>query len=437
MSGCNDTTRRRFVKDSAAIGAAATVMAAPLASSAAPAERVNVGLIGVGIRGSQLHDGMLKSSHCRVAAIADISDHYIDRIRPKLVEPNIPVYRDYHKLLEDKNVEAVVIASPDFWHAQMTLDALDAGKHVYVEKPLTYSLEEAIRVRDKAKAAALVTQVGYQRRSIDLFYEGKEIVDSGVLGEITHIQIWSSRNYTTLAPWRAYNDYGTRGLPANSGADSVDWKRYLANRPMLPYDARRFFHWQCYSEYSTGILGILMSHPLDSANLVMSLGVPETCSAAGGVYKFGDGRTVPDTCTALFNYPSRNTSMTFVGTSNNRFRTGDSQFRGTHGTLELTMDSIAVYAESRNTPVYRRFADSSSASQRTRLSDDPVFERKLRYDGITKHLDDFFIACKTGAETKCPVSKAFVAMVGVAMALESYQQQKTIRWDATHERFVS
>lgn len=438
MTRLHESNRRQFVRDTATIGAAASVFAAPSVTAAAPTDRVNVGLIGVGIRGSQLHDGMLKSSHCRLAAIADISDHYIDRIRPKLAEQNTLIHRDYRKLLDDKSIDAVVIASPDFWHAQMTLDALDSGKHVYVEKPLTYSIEEAIRVRDKAKSTGLVTQVGYQRRSIDLFHEAKEIVESGALGEITQVQLWSSRNYTKLAPWRAYNNYGTPGLPAKCGPETVDWKRFLANRPMLPYDARRFFHWQCYDEYSTGIFGILMSHPLDSANLVMDLNVPETCSAVGGIYKFDDGRTVPDTCSALFNYPSRNVTISFVGSSNNSFRTGDSQFRGSHGTLELTMNSLAVYAEGENTPAHRRFVGSkSSKSEKNRLRSQPVFERNIKYDGITNHLDDFFQACKTGSTTKSSIDKAFVAMVGVSMAIESYKQRKTVHWDVKREKIVS
>jgi len=436
MTKQNQTTRRLFIQDSAIAGAIVTTAAAsPL--PAAPTQRVNIGLIGAGIRGHQLHDGMLKSSHCRLAAVSDISEHYIDRLKPKLADPNIPIYRDYHELLDDKNVDAVLIASPDFWHAQMTLDALDAGKHVYVEKPLTYSFDEAVRVRDKAKSTGLVTQVGYQRRSIELFDEGREIIKSGVLGEISQIQIWSSRNYTKLAPWRAYNTYGTPGLPPKSGPETVDWTRFLANRKKQPYDARRFFHWQCYSDYSTGILGILMSHPLDSANIVMDLGIPEMCCAVGGIYNFDDGRTVPDTCNVLFNYPSRNTTLSFSGTSNNSFGYGDSQFRGSHGTLDIGMQTLAVYAEGRNSPVHRKFANAHpNDTRRRRSGKSPVHERQMAYQGITDHLDNFFLACKTNSKTKCPIEKAFVAMVGVSMAIESFKRQKTIRWDAERQQIV-
>lgn len=145
-----DTNRRRFL----AGAAAGTLLAAPRVEGRAGGEVVRIGLIGVGIRGYQLHDAIRQSERAHLVAISDLSDHYIERIRTKLADPTIPVYRDYRKLLEDKSIEAVVIASPDHWHAQMTLDALDAGKDVYVEKPMTYSLAEAIRVRDRGKTKA-------------------------------------------------------------------------------------------------------------------------------------------------------------------------------------------------------------------------------------------------------------------------------------------
>lgn len=168
------TTRRSFMK-AAAAGACAGSLAVPrIAKSAAANDEINVGLIGVGIRGYALHDGINQSEHARLGGISDISDHYIERIKPRLKDPKTPIHRDYHALLDDRNIDAVVIASPDHWHAQMTLDAIDAGKDVYVEKPMTYSFDEAVRVREAARDSGRVTQVGYQRRTLAHFYKARD-----------------------------------------------------------------------------------------------------------------------------------------------------------------------------------------------------------------------------------------------------------------------
>jgi predicted dehydrogenase len=436
MNTTDRTTRRSFIKAAAAAGTCASWLAVPrIAKSAAPNDKINVGLIGVGIRGYALHDGINESAHARLGGISDISDHYIDRIKPRLKDPKTPIHRDYQKLLDDRSIDAVVIASPDHWHAQMTLDAMDAGKDVYVEKPMTYSFDEAVDVRDAARKSGRVTQVGYQRRTLAHFHKAREIVQSGILGEITQIQLWSSRNRPT-APWRAYDTYETPGLPEKSGPEHVDWERFQANRPARPYDPRRFFHWQCYEEYSTGVFGILLSHPLDAANLVMGLEIPETCSATGGIFLFDDGRTVPDTCNALFNYPSRNLTISFVGSSNNAFFDREAQYRGTHGTMELGPNWLRLYAEQKNA-LFQQYVASDKAGQFEDLRTQPIHKEPTNYRWSTiEHLDDFFENVKSRGQCKAPVQECFHATVALAMAIQSYKTKRTACWDADQERIV-
>jgi predicted dehydrogenase len=437
MPPSSRTTRRTFVKAAAITGAAASTLSVPsLLRAGPPSEQLNVGLIGVGIRGFALHKGINESQHARVGGIVDLCDHYVERIRPELANPDTPISRDYRTLLDRKDLDAVVIASPDFWHAQMTLDALDAGKDVYVEKPMTHSFDEAICVRDKAAATGRVTQVGYQRRTLDHFQKARQIVQSGVLGQITQIQLWSSRNRPT-PPWRAYDDYNTPGLPKMSGPEHVDWARFQANRSPRPYDPRRFFHWQCYDEYSTGIFGILMSHPLDAANLLLDLDVPESCSAAGGIFKYDDGRTVPDTCSALLNYPKRKLTISFIGSSNNGFFDREAQYRGTEGTLELGVKWLRIYAEKKN-DLFDEYVSADQAGEFTDLFREPIHKEPVDYDWSTiGHLDDFFTAVKSRGRPKAPVQECFKAMVAVAMAIESYQTGRTVRFDAAGEKLVT
>jgi predicted dehydrogenase len=419
-----------------AAGACGGLLAVPrVVPSGAPNEQLNVGLIGVGIRGYALLGGINDSKHARLGGISDISDHYVDRIKPRLRDPRTPIHRDYRALLDDPQLDAVVIASPDHWHAQMTLDALDAGKDVYVEKPMTYSFDEAVRVCQAARESGRVTQVGYQRRTLPHFHKARAIVESGILGDITQVQLWSSRNRPT-APWRAYNTYSTPGLPEKSGPEHVDWKRFQANRPPRPYDPRRFFHWQCYEEYSTGIFGILMSHPLDAANLVMGLDIPETCSATGGIFQYDDGRTVPDTCNALLNYPARNLTISFVGSSNNAFFDKEAQYRGTHGTMELGPNWLRLYAEQKNA-LFRQYVAPAEADQFNDLRTQPIHKEPTDYRWSTvEHLDDFFENVKGRGQCKAPVQECFKATVALAMAIESYKTKRTARWDADQGRIV-
>ncbi len=400
------------------------------------ADTLNVGLIGVGIRGYQLHEGIRESRHARLGGIADLSDHYVERIKPQLKDSKTPIYRDYRRLLSDRDIDAVIIATPDHWHAQMTLDAIDAGKDVYIEKPLTYSFDEALQVVNKARERGSVIQVGYQRRTLEHFYKAREIIQSGILGEITQVHLYSSRNRST-APWRAWDNYNNPGLPPKSGPEHVGWEKFQSNRPSRPYDPKRFFHWQCYDEYSTGIFGILMSHPLDVANLVLGLDAPETCTASGGIYKYDDGRTVPDTCNALFNYPSRRLMISFTGCSTNAFLNQEAVYRGTEGTMELGVTWLRIYAERKN-ELFKHFAAGKKADSIQDLRKQPVFEIPVDWNwSNVPHLDDFFENVKSRGQCKAPVGEGFKAMVGVAMAIQSHKTGKSVRWDKGSETLLS
>lgn len=166
-------TRRTFLKTMTALGAAVSSLEFPKPARAQNlAGEVNAGLIGVGIRGYELHGDLRRCKGVSLGAVCDLSEHYLDRIKPRLDDAKTLIHRDYRRVLDNREINAVIIATPDHWHARMTLDALAAGKDVYVEKPMTYSLEEAVQVRDQARDTGRVTQVGYQRRSIEHFFIG-------------------------------------------------------------------------------------------------------------------------------------------------------------------------------------------------------------------------------------------------------------------------
>jgi predicted dehydrogenase len=163
----------------------------------------------------------------------------------------------------------------------------------------------------------------------------------------------------------------------------------------------------------------------------MDLGIPETAYATGGIYEFDDGRTVPDTCSALFNYPSHKLTVSFTGCSTNAYMNKEACYRGSEGTMELSQSRLRLYAEGKN-DLFTHFAPPDGAVKDLRI--DPVFEERSSGNSTTAHLDDFFLAVKNGGPTRAPIEQCFKAMVAVAMALQSYQSGKSVRWDAEHER---
>jgi predicted dehydrogenase len=430
MEQQKNPTRRHFVKGAAAVSA---VGMPAIAQSRTPSGDIRVGVIGVGIRGIQLAQALSDIDGVSLQGISDISDHYIDRLKSELPDSSAPVYRDYRELLDRDDIDAVIVASSDHWHAPMTLDALAAGKDVYVEKPMTWCVEEALRIRDAVKATGRVLQAGYQRRTLEHYHEARDLIRSGLLGEVSQVQTWSSRNRPGNPPWRAYNSYTNPGLPEKSGEEHVDWERFQANRPARPYDAKRFFHWQCYREYSTGIFGVLMSHPVDAANLMLDLGYPDTCSATGGIYTHPDGRTVPDTCNAIFNYPHKRLAMSFVGCSTSAFYNSDVVVRGTEATLDIGVTYMRIYAEAKN-KVFGRYVKPVDVDTFKNLQTQPVLDRKIK-DGwnTAPHLQNFFDNVRTRGRCNAHVDAGLQAMACVDMSIKSYTEQRTMHWDKMRE----
>jgi predicted dehydrogenase len=179
-----------------------------------------------------------------------------------------------------------------------------------------------------------------------------------------------------------------------------------------------------------------MSHPLDAANLLLGLDIPTLCSATGGIFLYPDGRTNPDTCSALFTYPDRKLTISFVGMNNNTFNDQEAQYRGTHGTMELGTSWLRLYAEARNA-LFDKYVPGEQASKYGDLAATPVYNaRTSRGDSTQAHLDDFFLNVKSRGRCHCPVEEAYKAMVAVSMAIKSYETQKTVRWDAAAEKIV-
>jgi len=288
-------------------------------------EQVQLGVIGCGGRGLGVMGTFQQSGRARVTAVCDVYGARIDEAQQKA--PGARAFADHRKLLESPDVDAVLIATPDHWHAGTTIDALNAGKDVYVEKPLTLTIEEGPRIVRAARVNNRVCQVGMQQRSGSHYIRGKqEYIKSGKLGKITLVRTWWHGNGAHLR--KAPASLQTR--PSN-----LDWARFLGPVKWRDYDPQQFYNFRAYLDFGGGQVTDLFTHWIDVAHMFMDQDNPVSAVAAGGIYHYKDGRTAPDTIHVLLEYPAEWTA-TFEATLAPGITGAGVEFCGTEGKLFIT-----------------------------------------------------------------------------------------------------
>jgi len=283
--------RREFIESTLAATAVATGTARPLSAN----DRIGLAIVGCGGRGGYLLGEALAAGGVEIVALADVwrpaREQMAARVKEKTGrEPRLfPRYKDALALAE---VDAVVIATPDFAHPMVLADAVSTGKDAFVEKPLSARLEDAVMATDAVKASGRVVQVGTQRRSDTRFRMGAERVRAGALGPIASVESAWHRN---VASWARSAD--------DVRAEDVDWEQYLMGLPPRPFDAARLRRWHWYADYTTGLVGLLGSHVIDVAQWYMDDPFPAAAVAMGGIFTWKDGREHSDTFECLYEYP--------------------------------------------------------------------------------------------------------------------------------------
>ena len=259
--------RRDFVKGAVTAGAVIGGLRRPGAASATSLnDRVNVGLIGVGGRGRGLLEWVIKTGEqpATPAKLVAVSDVYSKRLNQAKEKAGCDGYLDYREILERKDIDAVIIATPDHWHARMAIEALDRGKDVYLEKPMTHTVEEAKRVYEKVKEKNRVLQVGSQTTSSDQWWKARKAIQDGMIGRLIMSQGSYHRN-STQGEWNWAID--SAAGPNGKGDDFIDWKMWLGDSPKRGYDADRFFRFRKYWDYSGGIATDLFYHVMAPMNI--------------------------------------------------------------------------------------------------------------------------------------------------------------------------
>ncbi len=283
--------RRQFLH---AVGAAASVGALASSRVLGANERVGVGLIGCGTRGMAVARLMRQAANVEFAAVCDVYGPHANAAK-SWAGPNCRAFGDFRKLLDLKEVEAVVIATPDHWHAIPAVRACQAGRDVYVEKPLAHNIREGRAIVEAARKHNRIVQVGTQHRSAEHYREAQRIVQSGELGQVRLVRVW---NYTNLSP-KGIGVVGDAAPPAG-----LDWDFYLGPAPSVPFNRNRFlgtFRW--FWDYAGGFITDWGTHRFDSVHQVMGEQSPRTVSAAGGRFELKDGAETPDVLQATYEYP--------------------------------------------------------------------------------------------------------------------------------------
>ena len=316
-------TRRDFVKQSV-LGTAA-LLAYPPARVLGANDRVRVGMIGVGGRGQELLNQVLELRDVQLVAIADIYSRR--REEAKKAAPSIQTLDDHRCLLDMKDIDGVIVASPLHTHARHFMDTLAAGKDLYAEKTMTWSIPEADQCLDAAKKSDRVVQIGLQHESSGALADAKKWISDGLVGKVTQVESWMSRNTPHgKGQW-------VRAVPADCTSQNVNWTAFLNGRQERPFDPYKFINWRLFWEFSGGNVTENMVHQIAWIMTALDLPLPSAAYTSGGVFSEKDGREVPDTIAVTLDF-SNDTLVTWQSTfSNSRYGLGE-HFLGSDGTIE-------------------------------------------------------------------------------------------------------
>lgn len=402
-------------------------------AATSPADQVNLGLIGSGIRGTQLIEEF-KPAGVRFVAAADLYDGVLTRLKEQTT-PSIKTSKDYRHVLDNKEVDAVVIATPDHWHKRMVLDALAAGKHVYIEKPMTWSLEEGEEIIKAEKASGKVLQVGSQAKTSALTSKARELIKAGQLGKVTMVRMANHRNNAQGA-WK-YE------IPPDASPQTIDWKSFLGSRPDRPFDPKVFFQWRCWWEFSGGVATDLFVHLLTWLHEVMDVKAPVSVASQGGLYFWKDGRNVPDVMNSIFEYEEGFVADMYVHLANSSPTPGniimgdkgtiieergklvfipepvDTNVQG-YGTLQWPKAMRAAYFESKG----------YTADGRPKTKPQPRPEpEEIAVERGPSHAEHFILSIRNKKPSRENATDGHLAAGAGHIANIAYREHRKVRWN--------
>jgi len=396
-------SRRNF------IGKVATGLAGTLAASnvLGANDRVRVGVIGMGARGTELLRDALGCPKTECVGVADVYAPRLDAAQP--LAPGARLYRDYRALLDDTNVDAVLIATPHHLHAEQFLAALDAGKHVYQERAMAFTVEEAKRMRAAYQHAGRTVQIGHQACSSGQVADAAAFLKPELIGRITAIRAHFFRNTPRGKPqW-------SRPVYPDMTPESVSWDAFLGEAPKREFDPNRYMNWRLFWDYSGGSVTENFSQQAAFWYKLLGLQIPAAVTMSGGVYLWKDGREVPDTMHVSMEHFEEILFSWDSGFGNNHLGIGE-EVLGTDGTISKSQQ-IRYTPQKVNRPNSNEMVGTARTEPRA-------------------HMQNFLDSIRTGKEPNCGFDIGFRVSVACRMAIESYLQQRTVWWDPAREEIV-
>ena len=404
-------SRRTFIAGAAAATAAKPAATAKSASRIIGAnDRLHVGVIGAGGNANGHMRALKRLAQPDNVEITAVCDIYDPRREAAAEFTGGKPYKDYRRLLARQELDYVTISVPEHWHAPITLDAADLGLHVYVEKPLTYSIEEGLAVVKKVRRTGITLQCGIQGMSDDSYESAAKLIQDGAIGKVVMAHIDYSRNHREEFWLREPDPDAMPGV-------NLDWNTYLGKAPKRRWNPDRFFSWRRYWDYSGGIATDLFVHRLARIARACSLGAPSRVVATGGQYFFREGAEVPDTFNALLEYPE-GMNVLLVSTMANQTAIRH-VIRGKKGTIEFTREGFFVKPE----------AIHEAEVQ-------PQAHKKSGREDIGLHHHNLHNAIRLGEPLKCDVEFAFNVSMACQLAVESFRRKKSLGWDKRRQRVI-
>ena len=364
-------------------------------------------------------------------------------------------FRTYQELLEDKDIDAVIIATPDHHHAKFTAEAVQAGKHVYCEKSPCRTEEEMHHVYEVVKNSDRVFQLGHQITQNVVFQQAKEIIKRDILGKITLIETTTNRN-TASGAWIRHLDADGNLKPGNE--QSIDWQQWLGTAPYKPFSVDRFYNWTKWFDYDLGLIGQLFTHEFDSVNQLLRIGIPHSAVASGGIYFWKDNREMADMLHAVFEYPERELTLTYsasLSSSRPRGRVfnGHDANMELGGSLNITADGNSTrYAEQIEKGIIDTDAPMISITPGSGGGVDAITSATEKYyasRGLTTtsiggrrvdvthlHLKEWLDCIRNGGQTSANIEMAFEEGIACVMAHRAYVEKRRVEWDPVNRRIV-
>ena len=397
---CN---RRTFFMAASGLALAARRSAAAQGAG----DRIRIGVIGTGGRARGLMTHLTKLPGNELVALCDVYEPRLLQAA-EIAGPAAARVSDYRRILDDREIDAVLIGAPDHWHKTMTLDAVAAGKDVYVEKPVSHTIAQGAEMVKAIEASKQIVQTGTQQRSWDHFLLGKQIIDSGRLGQITFVQTY----------WHQHATAGT--YPAVS-MDALDWKRWLGPAPDQPFRPERFFQWRHFWDFGGGGITDLMTHWIDVVHWYMDVDAPLSASAAGRNYNIKLWEA-PDTMTATIEFPGF--VAAYLGTYVSRVDDGGLEFRGERGTLKIDRARLAFY---RDTAPYVPGTNTP----------EPEIAVRSSGDGTVAHLQNWLDCVRSRKVPNAHIRVAHQAARTSHIVNAALRSGRPVKWNAATEDFES